>query len=320
VNKAKYFQIIPLILISVIGVSMVATASTPSRYVNGCLDKETHVLFVKPACSVDEFPVSLPLDLAFSEAPAFTPSPSWTTTSSPTPSTQPSQAPTHSSPPRPTSPEPNEAVEVAFKKQFVCGESGKSLCKVGEVGPGGGTIFFVDYNQENFAFDYLEAAPDVCVSRVLLTDFANNNIEAARTMKARRIGFGEANTEVLARAVKAGPAYYASTLGESNSSATEQCRRKLKKSSIQASDWFLPSLSETAELLKGVRYYSSVMLAYTNFVSSSVAGRNEEQCTTNFRDPLWYCFLAVDGTYLATQVIQPTWEPQRFATWPIRAF
>lgn len=319
-NKAKYFQIIPLILISVIGVSMVATASTPSRYVNGCLDKETHVLYVKPACSVDEDPVSLPLDFAFSEAPAITPSPSWTSTSSPTPSTQPTQTPTRSPSPRPTSPEPSEPVEVGFKKQFVCGESGKSLCRVGEVGPGGGTIFFVDYNQENFAFDYLEAAPDICVARVLLTDFANNNIEAARTMKARRIGSGEENTEVLARAVKAGPAYYASTLGESNSSATEQCRKKLKKSSTRASDWFLPSVSETAELLKGVRYYSSVMLAYNQFVSSSVAGKKEEQCTTNFRDPIWYCFIAVDGTYLATHVIQPTWEPQGFATWPIRAF
>ena len=319
-NKANYFQIIPIIVISVIGVSMVATASTPSRSVNGCLDKQTHVLQIKPTCSRNEDPVSLPINFTFSESPYSTPSPSWTSTSSPTPSTQPTHTPSESPNPIQTPPEPNESTEVPFKKQFVCGDSGKSLCKVGEVGPGGGTIFFVDYNQENFAFDYLEAAPDACVSHVLLTDFANNNIEATRTMDARRFGRGEANTEVLVRAVKSGPAYYASTLGESNSSATEQCRKTLKKSPIKASDWFLPSLSETAELLKTVRFFTSTTFGYQSFVSSSVTGKKEDYCPQNFRDPVWYCFLSVNSTYLSTDVVVPAWEPQSFATWPIRAF
>jgi hypothetical protein len=33
------------------------------------------------------------------------------------------------------------------------------LCKIGMNGPGGGLIFFVDYNDQYTGFDYLEAAP-----------------------------------------------------------------------------------------------------------------------------------------------------------------
>ena len=41
----------------------------------------------------------------------------------------------------------------------ICGSSGTSLCKIGSKGPGGGLIFFVDYNDQSPDFNYLEAAP-----------------------------------------------------------------------------------------------------------------------------------------------------------------
>ncbi len=41
----------------------------------------------------------------------------------------------------------------------ICGSGGTSLCKVGVKGPGGGLIFFVDYNDQSPDFNYLEAAP-----------------------------------------------------------------------------------------------------------------------------------------------------------------
>ncbi len=42
---------------------------------------------------------------------------------------------------------------------MTCGANGTSACKIGTKGPGGGWIFFVDYNDQFSGFDYLEAAP-----------------------------------------------------------------------------------------------------------------------------------------------------------------
>ena len=51
---------------------------------------------------------------------------------------------------------------VAITQQSICGAGGTSLCKVGMTGPGGGLIFFVDYNDQYAGLDYLEAAPQSC--------------------------------------------------------------------------------------------------------------------------------------------------------------
>jgi hypothetical protein len=53
---------------------------------------------------------------------------------------------------------------VAITQQSVCDGSdadtvANELCKIGMTGPGGGIIFFVDYNDEYATYDYLEAAP-----------------------------------------------------------------------------------------------------------------------------------------------------------------
>ena len=53
---------------------------------------------------------------------------------------------------------------LAITQQSVCdgsdaGVVADELCKVGMTGPGGGLIFFVDYNDQYAGFDYLEAAP-----------------------------------------------------------------------------------------------------------------------------------------------------------------
>jgi len=53
---------------------------------------------------------------------------------------------------------------IAITQLSICGASGTSLCKVGVQGPGGGTIFFVDYNDIYNGFNYLEAAPKACES------------------------------------------------------------------------------------------------------------------------------------------------------------
>ena len=53
---------------------------------------------------------------------------------------------------------------VAIAQQSVCDgidddTTANELCKIGIAGPGGGHIFFVDYNDQYAGFDYLEAAP-----------------------------------------------------------------------------------------------------------------------------------------------------------------
>ena len=52
----------------------------------------------------------------------------------------------------------------AITEQLVCDGTdadviADELCKIGMTGPGGGLIFFVDYNDQYAGFDYLEAAP-----------------------------------------------------------------------------------------------------------------------------------------------------------------
>jgi hypothetical protein len=53
---------------------------------------------------------------------------------------------------------------LAITQQSVCDGSdadaiANEVCKIGMTGPGGGLIFFVDYNDEYATYDYLEAAP-----------------------------------------------------------------------------------------------------------------------------------------------------------------
>lgn len=53
------------------------------------------------------------------------------------------------------------AVDISngFVQLYVCGSSGTSKCVLGAEGPAGGTIIFVDYNNEYSDFDFRELAP-----------------------------------------------------------------------------------------------------------------------------------------------------------------
>ena len=60
--------------------------------------------------------------------------------------------------------EPGVDATVAITQQSVCDgidadTTADELCKIGMTGPGGGHIFFVDYNDQYAALNYLEAAP-----------------------------------------------------------------------------------------------------------------------------------------------------------------
>jgi hypothetical protein len=105
------------------------------------------------------------------------------------------------------------------------------LCKIGAIGPGGGLIFFVDYNDQYAGFNYLEAAPTSCQATRTWSS-SNTSVPAAAGWAARAVGAGSTNTTAIETAFPGdtstnNAAYYAAscTAGSKN-------------------DWFLGSIGE----------------------------------------------------------------------------
>jgi hypothetical protein len=142
---------------------------------------------------------------------------------------------------------------VAITQQSICGAGGTSLCKVGMTGPGGGHVFFVDYNDQYPGFDYLEAAPVECESS---TSWSSDTLAvlAARGWAAQAVGQGQANTTAIlavfgSDTTSDNAAKYADALasGEPGGCVTSK------------DDWFLGSLGE-------------MMLMNTNLRQAGVGG------------------------------------------------
>jgi hypothetical protein len=104
--------------------------------------------------------------------------------------------------------------------------------KIGDIGPGGGTIFFVDYYDQYVGWNYLEAAPTSCESSSRKWSSANTDVTAARGWAARAVGAGQANTA----AIKA-----VFTAEDSTNNAAHFATSCLAG---DKSDWFLGSLGE----------------------------------------------------------------------------
>ena len=121
---------------------------------------------------------------------------------------------------------------IAITQLSICGASGTSLCKVGVQGPGGGTIFFVDYNDIYPTFNYLEAAPTSCEATRAWSS-ANTSVPAAGGWGARSVGAGQGNTNAI-KAVFTGD-------GDTNNNAAYFATSCLAG---DKSDWFLGSLGE----------------------------------------------------------------------------
>ena len=108
----------------------------------------------------------------------------------------------------------------------------KCTYKIGDTGPGGGIIFFVDYNDQYPGFNYLEAAPQSCESASKTWSSTNTDVTAARGWAARAVGAGQANTA----AIKA--VFTADNSGNNAAYFATSCSAGGK------SDWFLGSLGE----------------------------------------------------------------------------
>ena len=126
---------------------------------------------------------------------------------------------------------------IAITELFVCdgpdaGTVADEKCKVGMTGPGGGTIFFVDYNDIYPTFNYLEAAPTSCESASKTWSSAKTVVTAAGSWAGRAVGAGQANT-VAIKAV-----FTADTSSNNAAYFATSCSAGGK------SDWFLGSLGE----------------------------------------------------------------------------
>ena len=120
---------------------------------------------------------------------------------------------------------------LKITEQSICGADGKSLCKIGAIGPGGGLIFFVDYNDQYAGFNYLEAAPSSCQATIAWSS-SNTSVPAVAGWAARAVGAGSTNTTAIKAVFTTdtstnNAAYFATTCNAGGKS-----------------DWFLGSLGE----------------------------------------------------------------------------
>ncbi len=156
---------------------------------------------------------------------------------------------------------------VAITQQSVCdgsdaGTVADEVCKIGTTGPGGGLIFFVDYNDQYSDLDYLEAAPvgwgnGITVDQGDLTGETTGSSTADPQMKW-------CSDTSLLLGLRAWANSAVGTGGSNTSTADTPCAG----GAIQAvadyaggskTDWFLPSLGEA-------------MLMYTNLRQVGVGG------------------------------------------------
>ena len=127
---------------------------------------------------------------------------------------------------------------IAITESFECdgtdaGTVADEKCKIGMTGPGGGLIFFVDYNDQYAGFNYLEAGPaDLSPSQA----WSNNStvsVSGATGWAARAVGRGQTNTTAILTAY---PTSGAAVSAGSYVSPTFNGGTK--------DDWFLGSLGE----------------------------------------------------------------------------
>jgi phage baseplate assembly protein gpV len=136
--------------------------------------------------------------------------------------------------------------------------------KVGDTGPGGGVIFFVDRFNEYPGFTYLEVAPSSTeVSRTWTTNVNSNQTTAVSGADSKALGAGHQNTiDIVAQA--------------GNVAATCAAAYCADLTSGGQSDWYLPSLAE----MKMVYDVVHLNLSVGGFVYNQYWTSSEYDATT----------------------------------------
>lgn len=159
-----------------------------------------------------------------------------------------------------TSTEPNAANPPAKAETFTY--------KVGDVGPGGGIIFFVDQSNQYPSFMYLEAAPSDLKDTYIWCSDSSHAIAGLSEPTGVPIGRGSVNTTSMLTSCTSGAANAAHEY--SNGGKT---------------DWFLPSREEL--MLMYTNIHSVSTFAPTDYWSSS---QNSDifAMTVNFASGNWF--------------------------------
>lgn len=102
-------------------------------------------------------------------------------------------------------------------------------CKLGDIGPGGGVVFLVDYEDQYAGFTYLEIKYEDMIdnSGLAIDAVMCNNLFVNMALNSNRIGRGRINTEELALICENGPASIV---------------KKFSQNSF--ADWYLPTSDE----------------------------------------------------------------------------
>ena len=144
--------------------------------------------------------------------------------------------------------------------------------KIGDQGPGGGYIFFVDKEDQYPTFTYLEVSPTDITSlgsEVPWCDVLTSSIAGASGWNANAVGRGQTNTTAMLGICTSGAANTADSYSSLNGT----------------NDWFLPSEGE-------------LMLMYTNLRQAGVGGFDSiigYWSSTEFDDNLALSQYFVDG-------------------------
>jgi alpha-tubulin suppressor-like RCC1 family protein len=101
-------------------------------------------------------------------------------------------------------------------------------CAVGDTGPGGGTVFYVDSNDDFVGFDYMEIAPSDTAGAWCDANNASTFVSLARD---NTVGGGISNTQGI--------------LGTCDSGAASEARAYRGGG---LSDWFLPTIAEMTQV------------------------------------------------------------------------
>jgi len=136
------------------------------------------------------------------------------------------------------------------------------LCKIGAIGPGGGLIFYVDYNDQYAGFNYLEAAPQgwgngIAVNQGGLTGETTGSTTVDPFMKwcsdtVTLLGLNDWSNSGVGKGAT-------NTATADTTCAGGAIQAAANYAGGSQTDWFLPSIGEA-------------MLMYTNLRQAGVGG------------------------------------------------
>ncbi|MBN2858657.1 MAG: hypothetical protein JXK93_00155 [Sphaerochaetaceae bacterium] len=140
--------------------------------------------------------------------------------------------------------------------------------EIGDEGPAGGLIFYIDADGEFEDWDYLELAPTDTDRRIYWVDPTKNAMnELKNATLPSDIGSGSANTTVIASHL---------FLSFAESAANDATNYSVTSGGVEYDDWFLPSELELKALYTFITSdeYDSITTFPMDYVSPHIGDRD----------------------------------------------